>query len=77
VTARAPLLFPVPEGAEVTRCRSCGATVVWVITEGNAKRPGKRMPLSAAKTETNVLGERVAPSHFADCPQANDWRRKR
>jgi hypothetical protein len=79
-------------------CKSCGAPILWTITER-----GKRMPLDAAPTEdgtVEVIGtafgsslgmSRVlsgdtltaaraarAPlrrSHFAHCPQADEWRR--
>ena len=76
MTKRPPLLFPVPPNAEVTKCRSCGMTVVWILTDATPKKPSKRMPLSITKAETNVLGERVAPSHFSDCEQADQWRKK-
>lgn len=41
-------------------CRSCRAEVMWVTTAA-----GKRMPI-----------DRDGKSHFATCPQADDWRRK-
>lgn len=42
-------------------CRSCGATVRWVETKA-----GKKMPVDADGT-----------SHFATCPDSNEWRRSR
>ena len=42
------------------RCRSCRAEVAWAVTPA-----GNRMPLN-----------RDGTSHFATCPQANDWRRR-
>lgn len=66
------VVFTVPEGAREERCRSCEASVAWVLTEA-----GKWMPLSLAKAERNVLGELVAPSHFSDCPNAAQHRRSK
>lgn len=75
---------------ESAACRSCGAAVVWAVTDA-----GKRMPIDP---EPVVVGNlildqrdgqyrvRSAPpvatplpkrwvSHFATCPQADKWRR--
>lgn len=73
-------------------CRSCGAAIVWatsertgkhmpfvqddtagewVITDGKASHQG---------TAPASYGEHTLPrykSHFADCPQAEQWRRPR
>lgn len=43
------------------RCKACGADVWWIRT-----RKGKVMPW-------NRWGE----SHFADCPRADDFRKKK
>ena len=58
--------FATPPNAKVQQCRSCGADVIWIITEA-----GKRMPVDAAPGL--IPGEHT--SHFATCPQANDWRK--
>ena len=63
--------YPIPPGAAVVRCRSCGARIVWVRTEA-----GKAMPLSLATVETRD-GVRYALTHFADCPDAKDWSKQR
>lgn len=42
------------------QCRSCHAEVMWATTPA-----GKRAPLN-----------RDGTSHFATCPQANDWRKR-
>lgn len=74
-----------------TKCRSCGAPVIWARTPA-----GKRIPLDLTPTDDgNVLlddhgtatvmgGLAVWPpgayrwtSHFASCPQAADHRRPR
>jgi len=57
--------FPIPPAAPVTRCRSCGAPVIWIVT---AK--GKRMPVEAE-------GAKRGESHFAHCEHAADWRKPR
>lgn len=56
--------FTIPEGWQVSdlgACRSCGERIAWCITPA-----GKRAPVDPDGT-----------SHFATCPQADRWRRKR
>jgi hypothetical protein len=64
-------------------CRSCGAPILWVFTEG-----GKRMPVDAKPASGLVLDDpesptptarirRVYTSHFATCPQAAQHRKAR
>ena len=64
------------------RCRSCNAEVVWARTKAGKLNP---MQLDARGTwvivdgtaRTMELGD-TGPyysSHFATCPQANDWRK--
>lgn len=65
--------------AGIDTCRSCGAPILWAVTNG-----GKRMPLDAtpreggrwvlgtnehlsARPQTTLLGH---DSHFATCPGA-------
>jgi len=57
----------VPEAADVERCRSCNAPVVWIRT-----RSGATMPLSLA-TVVWRGGQRYALAHFADCPDSKEW----
>ena len=45
----------------VGRCRSCGAPIAWAQHE----HTGRRAPFNPDGT-----------SHFSDCPQANEWRRR-
>lgn len=55
------------------RCKSCGAAITWVVTNG-----GKRMPLNPERrTVVTDAGAVVTgrESHFATCPQADAWRR--
>lgn len=50
-------------------CRSCQAPVVWAIHE----RTGKRSPFDLDRRDAE--GRLV--NHFAVCPDAGTWRRKR
>lgn len=64
------------------RCRSCHAAITWAETIR-----GKRIPLDGevvtVRTEGSPITGRVVEyidtditkSHFATCPQANNWRR--
>ena len=65
--------FEVPHDATVCYCRSCGAGIYW--TESVAT--GKRMPLSVRTEREREDGQRVAQSHFADCPHARQHRKDR
>lgn len=69
----------------MSRCRSCGAEIVWTRTLA-----GKTTPMEHAPDGTWVIidgtarlanfGDGDAPrykSHFAVCPQAASWRRKK
>ena len=65
---------------ETSSCRSCGASIVWVVMRPS----GKRMPLDA-KPEKRITLDDVDPgvgemtdtyvSHFATCPQAASHRK--
>lgn len=62
--------YIVPEAAAIQSCRSCGASIVWTNTPA-----GKAIPLSVASIETRN-GVRFALSHFADCPEGREWRKR-
>lgn len=72
-------------------CRSCGASVVWATTirgkampvdvaataEGNvALSPRGELPPLATVVQ-NSNGDLLHTSHFATCPEAGKWRRRR
>lgn len=57
----------VPDGARVEQCASCGAAIIWCRT-----KKGRSMPLSAATIVWRGT-QRFALSHFADCPDAQEW----
>lgn len=63
--------YLVPDGAEIARCASCEAEIVWTRTSG--ERP---IPLSVATIQRRDE-KRWALSHFSDCPQAKEWSRKK
>jgi len=54
--------FTIPEGARLSSCRACGKPLYFVAHE----RTGRVMPLNEDGT-----------SHFADCPEAASFRRKK
>ena len=58
---RGPQLFPIPPATPPRACRSCGASVFWIITTR-----GRRMPANADGT-----------SHLSNCPNAAEHRRPR
>ena len=65
---------------ETSRCRSCGAEIVWLKTAAS----GKPMPVDAAPEKRVVIGEHSGLAyvletytpHWATCPQAESWRRR-
>ena len=58
----------------MSRCRSCGAEIVWVKTMSR-----KLMPVDAGTWEEGdeFYKPQKHVSHFATCPQAGKWRRNR
>jgi len=59
----------VPDDATLGYCQSCGAAIIW-----RNSAHGRALPLSAATIAWRG-GQRYALSHFADCKDANEWRR--
>jgi hypothetical protein len=70
-------------------CRSCGAAIIWAVTE-----TGKRMPVDAipsdagnilladgiaviAKNDDTAADNELHTSHFATCPHAAQHRKAR
>ncbi len=67
---------------QLGRCRSCDSPVIWVTMVRPDGSKGRRNPLDP-KPEKRVVvsktgkGGKVVDtyvSHFATCPQADDWR---
>lgn len=75
----------------MSTCRSCGARITWLETDGGKKIPVDEDPVPYGNIVViggmaHVIGTRdvselafVEPryrSHFATCPQAKEWRRR-
>jgi hypothetical protein len=58
---RKEVKFPIPEGSRSGICRGCGAKVIWIVTKA-----GRNMPVDSDGT-----------SHFATCPQAKQFRKRK
>lgn len=59
--------------ADLGRCRSCQAPILWVVLQS-----GKRAPLD--KATTVVFDEEGVSftghlNHFATCPQSKEWKK--
>ena len=82
----------------MTKCRSCGADIIWTITKTGRKMPCNAEPIffdlanmndEGTKTFVkddgtiaigieNPGGQEVGYiSHFATCPEADKWRKKK
>jgi hypothetical protein len=60
-----PQEFEIPEDAPQRSCSSCGAAIFWILT-----RAGKPMPVR------RVEGKSTGTSHFIDCPNGPQHRRR-
>jgi len=59
----------------MSECRSCGAEIVWLKTSA-----GKNIPVDAdtvADAGAEIFDPDTMMSHFATCPDASKWRKKR
>lgn len=80
-------------GLSKGRCKSCGAEIVWCFTTAGKKSPfvvdaqghwtienGTAKFLGAPPTQLE-LGAPPQPdrytSHFSECPNASEWRKKK
>jgi hypothetical protein len=61
---------PMPDGAKLDHCKSCGADIVWARTEGE-----KAIPLSVATSQQRGGITYLLP-HWVDCKDADQWRKK-
>lgn len=69
------VFFTVPAGTQPAECggRSCRATIYWIVT-GN----GRRMPVDVdveGGHEPSEQEDGQGVSHFASCPDAQQFRR--
>jgi hypothetical protein len=69
-----------PHPKDVSKCRSCGADIVWMRTSAGKLAPVNVMPRAKGKRGPNAGEFLFAPlaheSHFATCKEADHWRRK-
>jgi hypothetical protein len=73
---------------KTSNCRSCGKPIVWAITtQGKtaplvadyARNETKTIKLrtrAGVTIEVNIISVPERDSHFVDCPQRNQWRKK-
>lgn len=75
----------------MSKCRSCGAKIIWAETEGGSRvpldaKPLKRYVLKEIETgigETDIVEVPVVElrstyvSHFVTCPDADKFRKKK
>lgn len=57
---------------KINTCRSCGASIVWLLTGSN-----RAMPVNAdtvAEGDTRYQPQKHV-SHFATCPHSQQWRK--
>jgi len=80
-----------PEGFVIEACRTCNAPVVWATTRKGKAMPVDAAPVDDGNVELTAAGPgRVVAavltgpslmptplrkSHFATCPDAEEWRR--
>jgi len=57
-----------------TKCKSCGANIVWIKTAAGKSMPCSEKLLTVITATGSVI--RGRESHFASCGQAKDWRKK-
>ncbi len=64
------------------KCRGCEAAIEWWITPNGKKMPMSVLPLDAQGQK--IIGASLTPvyeyvrrPHFADCPKASEFRKKK
>lgn len=60
---------------KITYCKSCSAEIVWLVTSLN-----KMIPVDADSIDDHgaeVFDPDQMTSHFATCPDADKWRKKK
>lgn len=67
------------EQKNISRCKSCNAKIIWVITENNKKMPinfeSKKRELVYRPETGKVHFENIYESHFSTCPDAKKFRK--
>lgn len=73
--------------AQRSQCRSCGAPIIWTLTQNRKKMPMDAEPIVLERGQYQLrenddgsvdsyLIRRLWISHFATCPESNEWRSK-
>ena len=77
--------------ADVEKCRSCGAPVIWCMTKHGRHKPVNAEPVGNGNINLHfdplgltvpvaavvAAGKGSHVSHFATCPKADQWRKRR
>ena len=64
---------------KVSKCRSCGADIIWALNDNGVKTPlnAKRAIFyKIDKTSETVVQHYGHINHFITCPQRDKWRKK-
>lgn len=66
--------------AEPSKCRSCGAEIVWALTANGKRAPFDAKPITTTPLKPIDSHEYLAGvsvrgyvSHFVTCPQSRSW----
>lgn len=58
---------------QITKCRGCGADIVWLKTSS-----GKNIPVNYKKdVDFKIFDPKNHEAHFSTCPQAKEFRREK
>lgn len=70
-----------PNPSDVTKCRSCGADIVWMRTDKGKLMPVNVLPQTKGKRGPNagefLFASAAHESHFATCADRDKWRKPR
>jgi len=64
---------------EISKCRSCGADIFWIEYKGK-KHPVDAVSMQGFREDPVTKEwelERTFKTHFATCPDAKKWRKKK
>lgn len=61
----------------MANCRSCGKQITWVKTRGGTDMPVDYLNKQGNVVAGGVFDSTTMVSHFATCPQAGAWRKKK
>jgi len=70
-----PFLFAIPRDTAPTPCRGCGRPVYWIRTKNNKAMPVDTRVDGGLEPMRDRDGRGL--SHFATCPKADQFRKKK